>query len=111
MAFKKAHWNLETDKNVRAAVNYFKELPIPVSLTDYVTEINMDGADDIYMNIAPEWDGRDERFNFNKLIEVELKQFKNLKKMTIFGNDKDADKLRKVCEPLGIEVEPLASIG
>ena len=111
MAFKKAHWNLETDKNVRAAVNYFKELPIPVSLADYVTEINMDGADDIYMNIAPEWDGRDERFDFNKLTEVELKQFKNLKKMTIFGNDKDADKLRKVCEPLGIEVEPLTSIG
>ena len=111
MAFKKAHWNLETDKNVRAAVNYFKELPIPVSLADYVTEINMDGADDIHMNIAPEWDGRDERFDFNKLTEVELKQFKNLKKMIIFGNDKDADKLRKVCEPLGIEVEPLASIG
>lgn len=111
MAFKKAHWNLETDKNVRAAVNYFKELPIPVSLADYVTEINMDGADDIYMNIAPEWDGRDERFDFNKLTEVELKQFKNLKKMIIFGNDKDADKLRKVCDPLGIEVEPLASIG
>ncbi len=111
MAFKKAHWNLETDKNVRAAVNYFKELPIPVSLADYVTEINMDGDDDIYMNIAPEWDGRDERFDFNKLTEVELKQFKNLKKMIIFGNDKDADKLRKVCDPLGIEVEPLASIG
>ena len=110
MAFKKAHWNLETDKNVRAAVNYFKELPIPARLADYVTEIDMDGADDIYMNIAPEWDGRDERFDFNKLSESELKQFKNLKKMTIFGNDKDAAKLRKVCDPLGIQVEPLATV-
>ncbi|MCR4608467.1 MAG: hypothetical protein K5750_02075 [Eubacterium sp.] len=111
MAFKKAHWNLETDKNVRAAVNYFKELPIPAGLADHVTEINMDGADEIYMNIAPEWDGRDERFDFNNLSETELKQFKNLKKMVIFGNDKDAAKLRKTCDPLGIEVEPLATVG
>ena len=63
------------------------------------------------MNIAPEWDGRDERFDFNSLSESELKQFKNLKKMTIFGNDKDADKLRKTCAPLGIKIEPLATIG
>lgn len=111
MAFKKGKWNLETDKNVKAAINYFKELPIPVSMADFVTEINMDGADEIYMNIAPEWDGEDERFDFNSLTESELKQFKNLRKMLIFGNDKDAEKLRKVCEPLGIKVEPLATIG
>ena len=110
MAFKKAHWNLETDKNVRAVVNYFKELPIPVRLADYVTEINMDGSDEVYMNIAPEWDGRDERFDFNSLTETEIKQFKNLKKILIFGNDKDATKLRKTCDPLGIEVEPLATL-
>ena len=109
MTFKKAHWNLETDKNVRAAVNYFKELPIPVRFADHVTEINMDGSDEIYMNIAPEWDGRDERFDFNSLTETELKQFKNLKKILIFGNDKDATKLRKNCDPLGIKVEPLAT--
>lgn len=109
MAFKKAHWNLETDKNVRAAVNYFKELPIPARLADFVTEINMDGSDEIYMNIAPEWDGEDERFDFNSISESELKQFKNLKKMLIFGNDKDAAKLQKICTPLGIEVEPLAT--
>ncbi|MBR5917074.1 MAG: hypothetical protein IKZ76_03240 [Lachnospiraceae bacterium] len=110
MAFKKAHWNLETDKNIRAAVDYFKELPIPVRFADYVTEINMDGSDEIYMNIAPEWDGSDERFDFNKLSEAELKQFKNLKKMLIIGNDKDAEKLRKICTPLGIEVEPLVTM-
>ena len=52
----------------------------------------------------------DERFDFNKLSEAELKQFKNLKKMLIFGNDKDAEKLRKICTPLGIEVEPLATM-
>ena len=110
MAFKKGKWNLETDKNIRAAVNYFKELPIPVSLSDYVTEINMDGSDEIYMNIAPEWDGRDERFDFNSLTESELKQFKKLKKILIFGNDQDAEKLQRICNPLGIIVKPLVTL-
>ena len=110
MAYKKAHWNLETDKNIRAAVKYFKELPIPSRLADHVTEINMDGSDEIYMNIAPEWDGRDERFDFNSLSEAELKLFKNLKKILIFGNEKDAAKLRKICDPLEIMVEPMSAI-
>lgn len=110
MAFKKAHWNLDNGSNVRAAMQYFKDLPIPVRLADQLTEINVDGSDEIYMNIAPEWDGEDDRFDFNKLTEAELRQFKNLKKIGIFGNDKDADKLRKVCDPLGIEVEPMATM-
>lgn len=110
MAFKKAHWNLETDKNVRAAVAWFRELPIPVRLAEYVTEINMDGSDEIYMQIAPEWDGWDDRFDFNTLTERELKQFGKLKKMLILGNDRDAAKLREVCDPLGIEVEPLVTM-
>ena len=111
MTFKKANWNLETDKNVRAAVNFFKELPVPTRLADLVTEINMDGSDDIYMQIAPEWDGSDGRFDFYKLTESEIKQFKNLKKMQIFGNSNDVAKLKKMCGLLGIEVEPLVEMG
>ena len=108
MAFKKAHWKLETDKNIRAAVSYFKELPVPAKFADLVTEIEMDGSDDIYMQIAPEWDGRDSRFDFYKLTEREISQFRNLKKMTVFGSSRDTARLKKMCEPLGIEVEPLA---
>ena len=108
MIFKKAHWNLETDKNVRVAVSFFKELPIPASLAGLVKEINMDGSDEIYMQIAPEWDGRDERFGFRKVTKAEIEQFPNLKRMLIFGNERDAESLRKVCDPLGIEVEPMA---
>lgn len=108
MAFKKAHWNLETDKNIRAAVKYFKELPVPARFADLVAKIEMDGSDDIYMQIAPEWDGRDDRFDFHKLTEKEISQFRNLKKMTVFGNSRDTAGLQKMCEPLGIEVEPLA---
>jgi hypothetical protein len=108
MAFKKAHWNLETDKNIRAAVKYFKELPVPARFADLVAKIEMDGSDEIYMQIAPEWDGRDDRFDFHKLTEREISQFRNLKKMTVFGNSRDTAGLKKMCEPLGIEVEPLA---
>ena len=67
-------------------------------------------SDDIYIQIAPEWDGGDERFDFNKVTKAEMEQFVNLKKMLVFGNDRDAESLRKICGPLGIEVEPLASI-
>lgn len=108
MIFKKAHWNLETDKNVRAAVKFFKDLPIPVKFAEFVEKIEMNGDDDIYMQIAPEWDGRDERFDFNKVTPRELEQFINLRKMLIFGNEQDAEKLRKMCTPLGIVVEPMA---
>ena len=108
MAFKKAHWNLETDKNIKAAVSYFKELPVPARLAGLVTTIEMDGSDEIYTQIAPEWDGRDDRFDFHKLTEKEIRQFRDLKKMTVFGNSKDVAGLKKMCEPLGIEVDPLA---
>ncbi|MBQ8950725.1 MAG: hypothetical protein IJ065_06110 [Eubacterium sp.] len=101
--FKKAKWNLDTIKNVRGAVNFFKELPIPVSMAEKVERILMDGGNNIYLNIAPCWDGEDERFYIDKLSEAELKQFPNLKKMTVMTTD--IDKLKKVCEPLGIEVE------
>ena len=100
--FKKAKWNLDTIKNVRGAVNFFKELPIPVSMAEKVERILMDGGNNIYLNIAPCWDGEDERFDLDKLSEAELKQFPNLKKMTVMTTN--IDKLKKVCEPLGIEV-------
>ena len=100
--FKKAKWNLETDKNIRGAVNFFKELPIPVSMAGKLDKILMDGGNNIYGNIAPLWDGEDERFYIDKLSEAELKQFPNLKKMLVMTSDIDG--LKKVCEPLGIEV-------
>ena len=103
--FKKAKWNLDTIKNVRGAVNFFKELPIPVSMAEKVERILMDGGNNIYLNIAPCWDGEDERFDLDKLSEAELKQFPNLKKMTVMTAN--IDKLKKVCEPLGIEVSTI----
>jgi len=105
MKFKKANWNLETEKNVRAAVQFFKDLPVPVTYAEKVTRIVMDGGDQIYQNIAPMWDGEDDRFDVDKLTETELKQFFNLKEMELMT--KNSEKLKKICEPLGIEVRVL----
>ena len=55
----------------------------------------MDGSDEIYMQIAPEWDGRDERFGFRKVTKAEMEQFPNLKRVLIFGNERDAEVLEK----------------
>ena len=71
MEFKKANWNLETEKNVRAAVQFFKDLPVPVTYAEKVTRIVMDGGAQIYQNIAPMWGGEDDRFNVDKLTETE----------------------------------------
>ena len=100
--FKKAKWNLDTDKNVRGAVNFFKELMIPQSMAEKVEEIYMDGGNDIYGNIAPLWDGEDERFYLDSLSEKEVKQFTKLRKMTIMTSN--LDKIKEICEPMGIEV-------
>lgn len=105
MEFKKAHWNLETEKNVRAAVQFFKALPIPVSLASKVTKLYLDGGNEIYMNIAPLWDGEDDRFDIDKLSEAELKQFPNLKSIVLMTTS--FDELKKLCEGLGIEASLL----
>lgn len=100
MEFKKANWNLETEKNVRAAVQFFKDLPIPSAYAEKITRISMDGGNQIYLNIAPMWDGEDARFDVDKLTAVELKQFPNLKEMELMTTN--PEKLKKICEPLGI---------
>ena len=54
------------------------------------------------MNIAPMWDGEDQRFDIDKLSEQELRQFPNLKHMSVLTGK--LDELRKVCEPMGIMI-------
>lgn len=42
--------------------------------------ISMDGGNQIYGNIAPLWDGEDERFDVDGISPDELKCFPNLRK-------------------------------
>lgn len=66
-------------------VEYFKTLEIDKNLAAKVTEIYQDGGNEIYMNIAPQWDGEDDVFNIRSFED--LKHFPNLKKMTLFETD------------------------
>ena len=102
MEFKKAHWDLE---KVGAAVQFVKDLPIPVTYADKVTTIYMDGGNEIYLNIAPLWDGEDDRFDIDELTETELRQFPNLKSMTVITTK--LENLQKICGNCGIEVSLL----
>ena len=85
LSFKKSRANTETEKNIRAAVEFFKKLPVPQRLANELTEITMDGGNEIYSNIAPLWDGEDERFDLNEISREELKCFPNLRKITIMS--------------------------
>ena len=96
--------NFESYTPLRPVVNYFKSLPIPKHLADEITEIYMDGGNDIYAHIIPNWDGEDEYFDLKKISEEELSQFKNLKKATIMSENK---KVYKTFEKFGIEVASL----
>lgn len=102
--FKKSRANTESFKNVKPAVDFFKNIKIPVSLADKVQSINMDGGNDIYINICPMWDGEDDRFDLTKVSLEELKQFPNLKHITVMATD-GVEGVQSVAKELGIEVE------
>ncbi len=95
----------ESIRPIRPALNFFTKLPIPKSLAEQVEEICMDGGNDIYMNIIPQWDGEDGYFDLNALDERELKQFPNLKKATIMSEK--YDEVAKVFTDAGIEVRKI----
>ena len=106
LQFKKSRANTESQKNVKPAVDFFKNLQIPVSLADKITRIIMDGGNEIYMNICPMWDGEDDRFDLKEVSITELKQFPNLQDMTIMATG-DIANIQKLGKELVIRVESL----
>ena len=65
----------------------------------------MDGGNEIYMNLIPQWDGEDETFDLNEVSEEELKQFPNLEEATIMSSN--FEQVKAVFEEAGIAVELL----
>ena len=86
-------------------LSYFRKLPIPVSLAKEVREIYMDGGNDIYMNIAPQWEGEDSIFDIDELTLTDIKQFPNLSKVTIMCSN--IDKMKELFLQVGVECTPL----
>ena len=70
----------DSDTIIEPALNFFKEMEIPKKLAPYVEMLYMDGGNDLYMNIIPQWDGEDDSFDLNEITLAELQQFPNLKK-------------------------------
>jgi hypothetical protein len=61
---------------------YFRDLPIDKRLAAKITELYLDGGNDIYLQVCPLWDGEDSIFDIKAIEEAELVQFPNLKKIT-----------------------------
>ncbi|MFC3450596.1 DUF6892 domain-containing protein [Amycolatopsis speibonae] len=79
---------------VPEALAYFDALEVPVELAEKITEIEMDGGNEIYLEIAPNWDGEDGLFDVDEFADVE--HFPHLKSMTLLytGNDEALETLR-----------------
>ena len=65
----------------------------------------MDGGNEIYMNIIPQWDGEDGTFDLNELSLSELLQLLNLKEATILSSNFDS--VKELFDTAGIEIELL----
>lgn len=90
---------------IKEAKKWFKDLQIPKSMASEITELDMDGGNDIYLEIAPFWDGEDSIFDVNKLTEEEVMQFPNLKHITLMSSK--PKNVVAILEKCGVEVELL----
>ena len=91
------------DEMIPEVKKWFKDLPIPASMADKITELYFDGGNEIYAQLIPQWDGEDNIYDIKSLGEEELAQFPNLKKIdgtAIFINDKT----KKILKNKGIEI-------
>ena len=95
----------DSDNVIEPAMNFFKNLQIPKRLAPYVETIYMDGGNDVYMNIIPQWDGEDESFDLNEIALTELQQFPNLKEATLMSSN--FDKVKDVFDVANIKAELL----
>ena len=103
--YKGEEIDTESDTVIEPALEYFKNLQIPKSLAKEVGSFYMDGGNEVYMNIIPQWDGEDGYFDLNDVSLTELRQFPNLTEATILTDD--FDKIKKIFDAAGIKVELL----
>lgn len=95
----------DSDTVIEPVMNFFKNLQVPKRLAPYVETIYMDGGNDVYMNIIPQWDGEDESFDLNEITLTELQQFPNLKKATLMSSN--FDKVKDIFDAANIKAELL----
>lgn len=103
--YKDEEIDTESYTIIEPALNYFRNLPIPKKFASQVETIYMDGGNEVYMNLIPQWDGEDGCFDLNEVTLTELEQFPNLKQATIMSSN--FDKIKETFDTANIEVELL----
>ena len=84
---------------------WLEKYPVPERLAPEVTEIEMDGGSEIYTQLCPFWDGEDGAFDLNTITEAELRQFPNLKHITLMSSK--PEQVLPVLEQCSIKVDLL----
>ena len=99
--------DIDTDSMdiIQPALDYFEKLQIPKEYAQHVQEIDMDGGNEIYMNLIPQWDGEDETFDLNEVSLKELQQFPNLKQATIISSN--FEHVKETFDMQGVQVKVL----
>ena len=99
--------NIDTESMeiIQPALDYMINLPIPKKYAEQVQEIYMDGGNEIYMNLIPQWDGEDDCFDLNEVSLKELQQFPNLKQATIISSN--FEHVKEIFDMQGVQVKVL----
>ena len=99
--------NIDTESMeiIQPALEYMMNLPIPKKYAEQVQEIYMDGGNEIYLNLIPQWDGEDDSFDLNEVSLKELQQFPNLKQATIISSN--FEHVKKTFDKQGVQVKVL----
>ena len=95
----------ESMEIIQPALDHFEKLQIPKEYAQHVQEIYMDGGNEIYMNLIPQWDGEDDSFDLNEVSLKERQQFPNLKQATIISSN--FEHVKEIFDMQGVQVKLL----
>ena len=103
--FSEEEIDTESMEIIQPALDYMIDLPIPKKYAEQVQEIYMDGGNEIYLNLIPQWDGEDDGFDLNEVSLKELQQFPNLKQATIISSN--FEHVKETFDKQGVQVKVL----
>ena len=103
--FSEEEIDTESLEIIQPALDYMINLPIPKKYAEQVQEIYMDGGNEIYLNLIPQWDGEDDCFDLNEVSLKELRQFPNLKQATIISGN--FEHVKETFDRQGVQVKVL----
>ncbi|MDX8554512.1 hypothetical protein MK851_12880 [Tenacibaculum sp. 1B UA] len=82
-------------------LEHFKNLELTSEMVENIEELHMDGGDEIYGQIIPFWDGEDDVFSVNSVVDTKL--LPNLKSISLLYSENDS--LLEEFQEKGIEAD------